>query len=96
MKPWVLTVVFIAAAVAYLVRASRSGKAAGEVVHALMCLGMVVMAWASPAGHLGVPGWLGQALALAFFLGALWAVAVRAPASCLMAFGMAITFTSMD
>lgn len=89
MKPWVLTVVFAAAAGCYALRAIRAGRtaAATEVLHALMSLGMLAMAW----HHM-----LSQALAVVFFLGSVWAVVRSSPATCLMAFGMALTFTPVD
>ena len=99
MKTWVLTAAFTAAGVGYAIRAIRAGRANGEVMHALMCLGMVAMAWLTPATHLGGHGALGalcEALAVVFFLGAVWAAVTRAPASCLMAFGTALVFTPVD
>jgi hypothetical protein len=87
----VLTVVFTLASGFYLAEAVRKRKP-GEVLHALMCLGMVAMAWT--AGHHSL-GALGQLLAVAFFLGAVWAAVLRAPAGCLMALGMALVFTPL-
>lgn len=103
MKTWVVTAVFAAAATLHLVRAVRiirenSPGASGEVLHALMGVAMAVMAW--PAHGMVFHGWaaaaLCQVLAVAFFLGAVWAALTRAPASCLMAFGMAIVFTPVE
>jgi hypothetical protein len=96
-KTWAVTVAFAAAATLHLVRACRTSKdAAGEVLHALMGVAMAAMAWMVPSGHVGGHGALAQILAVAFFLGAVWAVLTRAPASCLMALGMSLVFTPVD